>query len=76
MSDDRPSFVSQKFKEFVKGSGIRHVRTTSYHPASNGLAERAVQSFNAGMPKQSSGSVKTELAKYLLNYRTTRIQPL
>ena len=76
VSDNGPCFVSQEFEGFRKGSGIRHVGTGPYHPASNGLAERAVQSFKAGMRKQSSGSVKTKLAKFLLNYRTTRIQPL
>ena len=63
-------FVSQQFEGFIKGSGIRHVRTVPYHPASNGLAQRAVQSFKAGMRKQSSGSIKTKFAKFLLNYRT------
>ena len=71
VSDNGPCFVSQEFEGFMKGSGIRHVRTAPYHPASNGLAERAVQSFKAGMRKQSSGSVKTKLAKVLLNCRTT-----
>ena len=70
VSDNGPCFVSQEFEGFMKGSGNRHVWTAPYHPASNGLAERAVQSFKADMRKQSSGSVKTKLAKLLLNYRT------
>ena len=71
VSDNGPCFVSEEFEGFMKGSGIRHVRTAPYHPASNGLAERAVQSFKADMRKQSSRSVKTKLAKFLLNYHTT-----
>ena len=70
VSDSGPCFVSQEFEGFMKGIGIRLVRTAPYHPASNGFAERAVQSFKAGTRKQSSGSVKTKLAKFLLNYRT------
>ena len=58
--------------DVMKGSGIRHVPTASYHPTYNGLAERAVQLFiKAGMRKHSSGSLKTKLAKFLLNYLTT-----
>ena len=41
--------MSLEFEEFIKGSSIRHVRTAPYHPTSNGLAEKAVQSFKVGM---------------------------
>ena len=76
MSDNGPCFVSQEFEGFMKGSGIRHVRTAPYHPISNGLAERAVQLFKAGMRKQSSGSVKTKLANFYSTIVPPRIQPL
>ena len=45
MSDNGPQFVSGEFKHFTEMNGIRHVTGAPYHPSTNGLAERMVQSF-------------------------------
>ena len=42
-----------------------------YHPASNGLAERAVQIVKKGLRKIAHGSMRTRLAQVLLTYRLT-----
>ena len=42
-----------------------------YHPASNGLAERAVQIVKKGLKKIVQGNIRTRLAKVLFAYRLT-----
>ena len=46
VSDNGPTFISELFAAFLSQNGIHHNKSAPYHPASNGLAERAVQSFN------------------------------
>ena len=70
VSDNGPAFISQEFEEFMKKNGIRHVRSAPYHPSTNGLVERAVQTFKKGMKKQS-GSLQCRLSRFLFKYRTT-----
>ena len=42
-----------------------------YNPASNGLVERAIQTFKDGLKRLRSGSIKTRLARFLLHYCVT-----
>lgn len=50
---------------------MKHVKTPPYHPASNGIAERAVQTFKSGMKKLKDGSIDTKVARFLFKYRLT-----
>ncbi len=40
ISDNGPQFVARDFKEFIRVSGMTHVRTSPYYPQSNGKYER------------------------------------
>ncbi|KAK2566762.1 Transposon Tf2-6 polyprotein [Acropora cervicornis] len=74
VSDNGPQFRSEDFARFLRLNGVKHVRVAPYHAASNGLAERMVQSFKAHMKtcKGSKLSVPQRIANFLLTYRSTR----
>ena len=40
VSDNGPSFVSEKFKTYLQENNIQHIRTSVYNPQENGLVER------------------------------------
>lgn len=40
ISDNGPQFVAKDFKEFIRISGMTHVKTSPYYPQSNGKLER------------------------------------
>lgn len=40
ISDNGPQFIAKDFKEYVRLSGMTHVRTSPYYPQSNGKLER------------------------------------
>ena len=72
VSDNGPAFTSSEFETFTKMNGIKHSKSSPYHPASNGLVERAVQTFKQALKKSNNdGSLDTRIARFLLAYRLT-----
>ena len=72
VTDNGSAFTSQEFTDFLRKNGIRHVTSAPYHPATNGLAERAVQTFKAAMKKAPpKTSIETRVSRFLFHYRLT-----
>ena len=71
VSDNAAGFTSEDFELFLKSNGVKHVRTPPYHPSSNGLVERAVQTLKRGLKKFKEGSLDTKLSRFLFSYRVT-----
>ena len=73
VSDNGSQFTADVFQQFLKGNGIKHVRSAPHHPSTNGEAERFVQTFKNDMKaaKNDTGSLESKLARFLLVYRST-----
>lgn len=51
VSDNGRTFISKEFQDFLKQNGIFHKCTAPYNPATNGLAERFIQTLKQGLQK-------------------------
>ncbi|XP_054259844.1 uncharacterized protein K02A2.6-like [Macrosteles quadrilineatus] len=79
VSDGGPQLTSREFNDFLKSNGILHVVTPPYHPASNGLAERAVQTTKGAFLRQllqdenqqSKRTLQHRIDSFLFAYRNT-----
>ena len=74
VTDNGSQFTADAFKVFMDRNGVRHIRSAPYHPASNGLAERFVQSLKQSLKAtlNDGRSLTQRLSSFLLTYRTTR----
>ena len=71
VSDNASCFTSNEFREFMSRNGIRHITSAPYHPASNGLAERSIQTFKEAMKNAKGTDIETQLSRFLFHYRNT-----
>lgn len=47
ISDNGPQFIARDFKEFIRVSGMTHVKTSPFYPQSNGKLERYHQTIKS-----------------------------
>jgi len=72
VSENGSQFVSQEYESFLKTNGIQHLKSTPYHPATNGLAQMMVQTFkNAMKTTQNSSSLQKNLDYLFMAYRNS-----
>lgn len=77
ISDNGPQFVARDFKEFIRLSGMTHVRTSPYYPQSNGKLERwhgtlKQDCLRPGVPL-SIEEARTLVAQFVEHYNHTRL---
>ncbi|CAH2085636.1 unnamed protein product [Euphydryas editha] len=70
VSDNGTAFMSNEMGIFLNANKIRHVTTAPYHPATNGLAERMVQTVKNKL-KKIEGSWDVRIPNMLLGLRVT-----
>jgi len=77
ISDNGPQFIAKDFKEFIRISGMTHVRTAPYYPQSNGKMERWNKSIKSecirpGVPL-SPDDAERLIAQYVTVYNDQRL---
>jgi putative transposase len=77
ISDNGPQFIAKDFKEFIRISGMTHVRTSPFYPQSNGKLERFHQTIKGecirpGVPL-SLDDARRIVEKYIEHYNTVRL---
>jgi putative transposase len=77
ISDNGPQFIAKDFKEFIRISGMTHIRTAPYYPQSNGKLERWNRSIKSecirpGVPL-SLADAERLVAQYVTVYNEQRL---
>ena len=76
VSDNASCFRSEEFGEFMNRNNIRHVTGAPYKPETNGLAERAMQTFKRSLKKlvetnTFNATIQTLFSRLLFSYQIT-----
>ena len=71
VTDNAAVFTGAEMSNFFTANGIKHITSAPYHPATNGLAERAVQTFKSALKRLQEGSLETKIQRFLFDYRIT-----
>ena len=71
VTDNGTQFTSAEFKEFCDMFRVKHITTPPYHPRSNGLAERFVDTLKRALKKSIGTPTEKALQQFLQVYRIT-----
>jgi transposase InsO family protein len=77
ISDNGPQFIAKDFKEFIRLSGMTHVRTSPYYPQSNGKQERMQGTVKRECIREKCPRTVEEakrwVGEYIEHYNTARL---
>lgn len=77
ISDNGPQFIAKDFKEFIRLSGMTHVRTSPHYPQSNGKLERYHKTIKGECIRQKTPLSLDDairlVAEYVEHYNTVRL---
>jgi transposase InsO family protein len=77
ISDNGPQFIAKDFKEFIRISGMTHVRISPYYPQSNGKIERWHKTMKSDALRPGRpGSLKEArqlMERFVAYYNRTRL---
>jgi putative transposase len=68
ISDNGPQFIAKDFKEFIRISGMTHVRTSPYYPQSNGKLERWHKSLKSECVRPGTPLTLEDARRLILQY--------
>ena len=77
ITDNGPQFIARDFKEFIRVSGMTHVKTSPYYPQSNGKIERFHRTLKHDAVRTQTPLTKDDadrvVAKFVAHYNTERL---
>ena len=77
ISDNGPQFIAKDFKQYIRMSGMDHVRTSPYYPQSNGKIERWHKELKRDCIRARSLSdlaeARSAIEEFVLDYNTKRL---
>ncbi len=73
VTDNGKQFTAEVFQRFCKDNGIKHVKSTPYHPKTNGQVERFIRTFKSRYlaAKDDKDDQLQRMFKMLFAYRNT-----
>jgi transposase InsO family protein len=77
ITDNGPQFIAKDFKQFIRISGMTHVRTSPYYPQSNGKLERYHRTIKSDCIRPGSPlsleDAQRIIAKFVDHYNNVRL---
>lgn len=77
ISDNGPQFIARDFRDFIRLSGMTHVRTAPYYPQSNGKLERWNQTLKVTTIRPDAPTsleeARCQVTVFVTQYNTQRL---